>query len=120
MFIMYEQHMWGKIRLFISESRLEEHRASLGSASLLVKHHQTVLVTVAAQGTRVGVSGVSYHVLATMSWVGGRAGGASMVSPAVVTSPLTHMQLGRMHHCRNAPVCVLLICTKNQEYVSPD
>lgn len=74
MFIMYEQHMWGKIRLFISESRLDEHRASLGSASLLVKHHQTVLVTVAAQGTRVGVSGVSYHVLATMSWVGGRAG----------------------------------------------
>lgn len=53
-----------------------------------------MLRSVAAQGTRVGVRGVSYDILSTVSWVGGR--GVSMVSPAAVYSPLKQMQLVRM------------------------
>lgn len=33
-----------------------------------------MLVSVATQETRVGVRGVSYDILAAVSWVGGRGG----------------------------------------------
>lgn len=118
------QHMWGKIRLFISESRLEEQRECHSRVHLYrgsaIKHWHRHAEECCSTGNTGGrercLLRYSFH-----SVLGGRTGGLDGFPRCRLLSSKTDAA-GEDALCRTTVEMhqsVLLICTKNQECVSP-